>query len=104
MSRPTGDASAPVPAGCNFFDAVVECMDYVNATENDSACSKQDAVDGMRARLSIMMSRVLAGATHGESHSICGWAVENNDSNNVPAPPPPPPPDDDVIPVDLGPI
>lgn len=64
-------------SGCsNFFDAVLECMDAVNAAEADPSVSKQDAIDGIRARLSVMASAVLSGAVTGSCYTMQGWRVE----------------------------
>lgn len=65
--------------GFNFFDSVVECMDFVNSTERDEQWMKQDVIEGIRARLSIMISRItLWDSTHAGSHSVRGWKIEEN--------------------------
>lgn len=64
--------------GCsNFFDAVLECLDAVNAAEADETFTKQDTIDSLRARLSIMVSAVLSGAVNGACYSIQGWRVRD---------------------------
>lgn len=60
----------------NFFDAVVECVDYVNTAEFDPQVEKQDLVDSIRARLSIMISRIMSASSHCEPHSIVGWTID----------------------------
>lgn len=65
----------------NFFDAVVECMDYVNYAEAEAGIQKQDLVDSIRARLSIMISRVMSDSTRLESCSSRGWEYENASSS-----------------------
>lgn len=60
-----------------FFDAVVECVDYIDSAEHDKFLNKNDVIDGVRARLSIMISQVLMEPHHGRCYSTGGWVVRN---------------------------
>jgi hypothetical protein len=59
----------------NFFDCVVECANYIQTVENDDSIHKKDVLDGMRERISIMISKILTN-NHYTSASFIGWQLE----------------------------
>jgi hypothetical protein len=67
----------------NFFDSVVECIEYINKAEQDKMITKDDMIDSIRSRFSIMISKLSSESCYAggtmmmSSHSIKGWAVEN---------------------------
>ena len=63
--------------GSNFFDALVECVEYLRHAQYTESLSKADVVDGLRARMSIMISRVVSHNTSA-SMSVRGWEIENS--------------------------
>ena len=57
----------------NFFDAVRLGLEYVEDCRNNEGITKADALDGMEARLSFMMQKLLAAPT---ATSFCVFRTE----------------------------
>ena len=66
----------------NMFDSIVECFETLDKMKHDDQVTKQDVIDSMRMRLSIMISRV-------STNNMCtsmgpqGWAVTKIGHENV---------------------
>lgn len=69
---PPEHMSSPIT---NHFDAVLECLDFLQGIENDDLVDKKEVVDALRARLHNMLSKVLLGNSI-TSMSMLGWRLE----------------------------
>ena len=61
----------------NFFDCVVECAEYVQSVEHSEHVGKKDVIDGIRHRMSIMISKILTN-NHYTSGTFIGWDIQTN--------------------------
>jgi hypothetical protein len=61
-------------ANINFMDAVIETLDYIECATEDTTCTKQDVLDAMRNRMSIMVARVTSH-NYSSSMSFNGWSI-----------------------------
>ncbi len=58
----------------NFFDAARLGLEYVEECRNNERITKADALDGMEARLSFLMQKILAAPT---ATSFCVFRADN---------------------------
>lgn len=63
------------PNSFNFFDGILEVIDYLRATEHDDTTTKTDVIDSVRMRMSCLVPRVLAN-TNCNSLTILGWKTD----------------------------
>lgn len=59
----------------NYFDCIVECTEYIQSVEHDENIDKKDVIDGIRQRMSIMISKVLTN-NHYTSGTFIGWDIK----------------------------
>lgn len=59
----------------NHFDSVLECLDFLQAVEDDENVEKADVIDALRGRLHNMLSKILLNNTI-TSMSMLGWRLE----------------------------
>lgn len=60
----------------NYFDCIIECIDTLNTAEIDAQITKQDVIESLRARLSVMVTKLLSGSVWGDSTFMSGWETE----------------------------
>jgi hypothetical protein len=58
----------------NFIDAIIESIDYIESATQDSSCNKQDVLDGMRNRMSVLIARITSH-NYSNSMSFNGWTM-----------------------------
>lgn len=65
----------------NFFDSVIECSEYIDSAEKDENIQKQDVIDGIRSRLSVMVGRIVGGQPMDlTGNCVARWKVEDAES------------------------
>jgi hypothetical protein len=60
----------------SFVDAVIESLDYIEYASKDSTSTKDDVLDAMRNRMSILISRATLH-NYSSSMSFNGWRVDD---------------------------
>jgi hypothetical protein len=61
-------------ANINFMDAIIETLDYIECATEDTASTKQDVLDEMRDRMSILVARITSH-NYSSSMSFNGWSI-----------------------------
>lgn len=61
----------------NIFDSLLECIDYLDSTQDDALATKRDVIDSMKMRMSIMIGRSML---HSPSfiQPVSGWKLEHS--------------------------
>jgi hypothetical protein len=72
QQQPPETMSSPIT---NHFDAVLECLDFLQSAEEDEQVDKLEVVQALRGRMHNMLSKVLLGNTI-TSMSMLGWRLE----------------------------
>lgn len=66
------EAPNHTPHHTNFFDAILEIIDYTVAARQDTDVSKDDVLDSITARISLLIPKLLMRTTVSAS-TVHGW-------------------------------
>ena len=60
----------------NFFESLRSCVAYLQQCKADPGMSKDDVIDGIEERVSVMMGKALAAPT---ATSFCVFRLDEED-------------------------